>query len=179
MSVFADLKLIDIGETLATDGEFLRMAKPEILTAMCFAGEKTLRALKTTLPETEVIGVTVLTSLNDDDTRAMFAAPVVPLVARLTNTAINAGLDGLVASAQEAMILRQLIGDTITINTPGIRPLWHAVSNDDQNPERVMTPKRAMEAGADRIVVGRPITQSNNPYDAVMQTMEEIAAATQ
>ena len=72
LRVFADLKLFDIGETLATDGVFLKEVKPELLTTVCVAGVNAMQALKAELPDTEVLGVTVLTNLNDTDTQAMF-----------------------------------------------------------------------------------------------------------
>lgn len=176
--VLADLKLYDIGETLATDGVLLREFRPELLTAVCTAGVGPLRALKAELPNTEVLGVTVLTSLSDDDTRAMFVCSTEEAVCRFAGVAVSAGLDGVVSAPKEVEMLRADFGTLMTLNTPAVRPKWAIVPGDDQNPERVMTPTRAFEAGADRIVVGRPITKSKDPYDAVMRTLEEIASAT-
>ncbi|OHA59252.1 MAG: orotidine 5'-phosphate decarboxylase [Candidatus Vogelbacteria bacterium RIFOXYD1_FULL_46_19] len=183
LRVFADLKLIDIGETLSTDGVLLREAKPELLTTMCVAGFTAMQALKAELPDTEVLGVTVLTSLNDRDdgngnsTRTMFTCSTEEAVMRFAKVAAEAKIDGLISSPKEAAVLRAKFGLVLSLNTPAIRPKWAIVPGDDQNPDRIMTPAKAIQAGADRIVVGRPILQAKNPYDAVMRTLEEIASA--
>lgn len=178
LPVFADLKLFDIGETLSTDGILLKEAKPELLTTVCVAGVTAMQALKAELPDTEVLGVTVLTSLKDADTQAMFTCSTEEAVMRFAQVAADAKIDGLISSPKEAEMLRAKFGNFFSLNTPGIRPTWAIVPGDDQNPERIMTPRKAIEAGADRIVVGRPIVKAKNPYDAVMWTIEEIASAT-
>lgn len=178
LQVFADLKLFDIGETLSTDGVLLREAKPEILTTVCSAGALAMKALKTELPDTEVLGVTVLTSLAEQEVFAIHGLDKISDVAyNLALIGLSAGIDGFVSSAAEAVMLRDLVGDTMTINTPGIRPAWANVVGDDQNQKRVKTPGDAIKVGADRIVVGRPILLADNPYDAVMRTIDEIASA--
>lgn len=176
LKVFADLKLFDIKETLETDGECLKKWRPELLTVACVAGVDAMRTLNAELPETEVLGVTVLTSLNDADAHEMFTCPVDEAVMRLAGVAVEAGIDGLVLAPREAKRFRTEFGVPMSLNTPGIRPTWAIVPGDDQNPERIMTPARAIEAGADRIIVGRPIIGAVNPYDAAMRTIEEIAS---
>jgi orotidine-5'-phosphate decarboxylase len=178
LRVFADLKLVDIGETLTTDGILLREYEPELLTVMCVSGVGPLKALKAELPDTEVLGVTVLTSLTDDDTRAMFTCSTEEAVMRFAQVAADAKLNGLISSPREVELLRDKFGVLMTLNTPAIRPAWAIVSGDDQNPERIMTPWKTIKAGADRIVVGRPIIKAANPRDAVMRTIDEIASAT-
>lgn len=178
LRVFADLKLIDISETLSTDGILLQEVKPELLTTMCVSGISAMQALKAELPDTEVLGVTVLTSLKDADTRAMFTCSTEEAVMRFAQVAADAKIDGLISSPKEAEMLRAKFGIVLSLNTPAIRPTWAIVPGDDQNPERIMTPAKAIKAGADRIVVGRPIVKAENPYDAVMRTIEEIASAT-
>mgnify|MGYP000991530566 CR=1 FL=1 len=181
LRVFADMKLIDIGETLSTDGALLREAKPELLTTMCVSGITAMQALKTELPDTEVLGVTVLTSLKDADTQAMFTCSTEEAVMRFAQVAADARIDGLISSPKEAEVLRAKFGVILSLNTPAIRPTWATVPSDDQNPERIMTPAKAIKAGADRIVVGRPITkppQGVSSRDAVMRTIEEITSAT-
>ena len=177
LRVFADLKLFDISETLATDGMFLRQSKPELLTVACTAGIDAMRALKAQLPDTEVLGVSVLTTFNDDAAQAMFTCSTNEAVMRLSRLAAQAGVDGLISSAKEAAMLSAEFGLLFSCNTPAIRPTWAIVESDDQNPDRVMTPAKAIAAGADRIVVGRPIVQAANPRDAVIRTLEEIASA--
>lgn len=178
LRVFADLKLIDIGETLSTDGVLIREAKPELLTTMCVAGVTAMRALKAELPDTEVLGVTVLTSFKSADTQVMFQRTIEAAVRQFADIADIAGIDGLVSSPKHAIHLRAEFGNRFSLNTPGIRPAWAIVQGDDQNPEEIMTPAKAIKAGADRIVVGRPIVRDDNPYDAVMRTIDEIASAT-
>ncbi len=177
LGVFADLKLYDIGETLSTDGALLREVKPELLTVVCTAGVTAMQALKTALPDTEVLGVTVLTSLKEADAQAMFICSTEEAVLRFGQLARAAGIDGLTSSPREAGMLRARFGVCMSINTPAIRPTWATVLGDDQNPDRIMTPAKAVEAGADRIIVGRPIVRAANPYDAAMRTIEEIASA--
>lgn len=174
LKVFADLKLVDIPETLGTDGHLLAAVAPDLVTVMCQAGVTALKALKTWLPDTEVLGVTVLTSLNDKDVSEMFGCSVVEGVLRFARLARDAGLDGVIASAKEAELLRSLLGDGMTINTPAIRPSWSVVTGDDQNVNRVTTPADAMRLGADRIVVGRPIVRAADPREAVFRTIHEL-----
>lgn len=177
LSFFADLKLNDIDSTLATDAEFLECYKPNILTFMCSAGQKVVPALRRWLPATELVGVTVLTSLTQQDTYVIHGCAIKEAALHLAGLAKEANADGLVASAAEAWALRLYVGDDMSINTPAIRPSWAVVKDDNQNPDRIMTPAKAIQAGADRIVVGRPIVQAENPYDAVMRTIDELATA--
>ncbi len=178
LRVFADLKLYDIKETLSIDGILLCEAKPEFLTTVCSAGINAMQALKAELPDTEVLGVTVLTGLSDADTKTMFVCSTQEAVEKFAQIAADAHIDGLISSAVEAEMLRAKFGVLFSLNTPAIRPLWAIVSGDDQNPDRVMTPTKAIKAGADRIVVGRPIVKDKVPYDAAMRIIEEIASVT-
>lgn len=178
LKVFADLKLFDIGETLSTDGLLLRDAKPDMLTVLCTAGVSAMQALKAQLPETEVLGVTVLTSLMSGEVLRMFSCSIEEAVLKCASIADEAEIDGLISSPKEVRMLRAEFGTRFSLNTPGIRPMWAIVPGDDQNPERIMTPGKAIKAGADRIVVGRPIVRASNSYDAVMRTIDEIALVT-
>jgi orotidine-5'-phosphate decarboxylase len=177
LRVFADLKLIDIGETLSTDAVLIGEAKPELLTTMCVAGVTAMRALKAELPDTEVLGVTVLTSLKLSDTEEMFRASVEASVMKFALLAETAGLDGLICAPTDIGFIHNVVKRSLTFNTPAIRPTWAIVPGDDQNPERIMTPEKAIKAGADRIVVGRPIVKADKPYNAVMRTIDEISSA--
>lgn len=174
--VFADLKLYDIKETLSIDGMLLKEAKPELLTTVCTTGIDAMMALKNELPNTEVLGVTVLTNLKEEDTQAMFTCSIEEAVLRFSMLGPKANIDGFISSAKQAGMLRAKFGTLFTLNTPAIRPAWAIVKGDDQNPDQIMTPAKAILAGADRIVVGRPITQAADPYEAVMKTIEEIAS---
>lgn len=178
LRVFVDLKLFDIKETLSIDGALLFETKPELLTVVCSAGVEAMEALKAELPDTEVLGVTVLTSHDENIAQAMFCCSVEEAAVRFANFGKSAGIDGLISSAKEATVLSAGFGVLFSINTPAIRPTWAIVKGDDQNPDRIMTPFKAIKAGADRIVVGRPIIQAEKPRDAVMRTIDEIMLAT-
>lgn len=177
LRVFVDLKLFDISQTLSTDGVLLRETKPELLTVACTTGIEAMRLLKAELPDTEVLGVTVLTSLTDDDTRTMFTCSISEAVLRFAKLAVTAEIDGLISSATEVGMIRDEFGIFMSLNTPAIRPTWAIVPGDDQNPERIMTPTKAIMAGADRIIIGRPITGAKDPREAVMMTLDEIYAS--
>lgn len=177
--VFADLKLDDISETLATDGMFLREAAPELVTVKCTAGKVGMGELKASLPHTEVLGVTLLTTHDDVDAERIFGSPTVDdAVLKFALEAEEAQIDGIICAATEVAMLKQNIQYPFTYNTPAVRPAWSVVEGDDQNPDRVMTPRKAIQAGADRLVIGRPIVRAANPLDAIRRTVEEIEQAT-
>jgi len=114
-----------------------------------------------------LIAVSVLTSMSDDDLKKLNVnCTVAEQVEQLTTLALDAGLDGMVCSAQEAVYLRQKFGEAPLLITPGIRP--EGTNTDDQ--QRVMTPREAISAGSSYLVIGRPITQHPNP----LQALEEI-----
>ncbi len=177
LKVFADLKLNDIPATLEIDGILLNEYKPDLLTVMCSTGVVAMRALKAELPDTEVLGVTVLTSMTEKECHDLYGYSINVMVLHFTNGAQEAGIDGLIASPAETEKLRKHINPLMSINTPGVRPLWSVVEDEDQNLDRVMTPAKAIQVGATRLVIGRPITQSPNPREAVMRTLEEIDSA--
>ncbi len=177
LRVFADLKLVDISGTLATDGVLIREANPEILTVMCAAGLSAMEALKVELPDTEVLAVTVLTTFSHEDSETIYGRSVGNAALALAKIADWSRMDGLICAATENEMIRKYFKNRFSLNNPAIRPTWAIVPSDDQNPERIMTPAKAIKAGADRIVVGRPIVKAENPYDAVMRTIDEIAKA--
>lgn len=177
LRTFADLKLFDIEETLSTDGVLLREVYPELLTVVCSAGIASMKALKEAFPDIELLGVTVLTNLRDSDTEAMFLCSTQEAVMRFAQFAADAGIGGLISAATEVKMLREKFGNSLSYNTPAIRPSWAIIPGDDQNPDRIMTPAKAIAAGASRIIVGRPIVRADNPYDAAMRTIEEIDSA--
>lgn len=182
LKVFADLKLIDIPKTMKIDGEMLKEVKPEILTVMCCAGVDGMRDVQETLKGiTEVLGVTVLTSLDEKKCKEIFVCSPKAGVLKFAHMAQSAGLGGLILSPKEVEIIKSEPKlASLILNTPGIRPEWSVVKGDDQ--ARVVTPKKAIESGADRIVIGRPITQAGpndkglpqTPREAVERTLEEI-----
>lgn len=177
LDVFGDWKLNDIKETLVTDSSLMRRVGLRFITVMCSTGIDGLRAFKSELPNTNVLGVTVLTSLTERDAEAIYGFSIERSAKRLAEMGQSAGLDGFVASGKEATILRETFGDRPLIVTPAIRPASLLVAGDDQNPDRIMTPAKALKAGADVLVVGRPITQAANPLEATKRTLDEIDSA--
>ena len=118
-----------------------------------------------------LIGVTVLTSLSSEELNEIgISATPQEQVLRLARLSKQSGLDGIVCSAQEALSLRTELGDKFCLVTPGIRPA--GVSANDQ--KRIMTPAQAIIAGSDYLVIGRPITQAEDPRKALIAINEEI-----
>ena len=121
-----------------------------------------------------MLGVTILTSATDQTLiEAGIDRPVAELVPRLARLAQLAGLDGVVASPREVELIRRACGDDFLVVTPGVRPA--AAALDDQ--KRVTTPAEAIAAGADYLVVGRPISAAPDPVTAAEAIVEEMAAA--
>lgn len=122
--------------------------------------------------QTRILAVTVLTSLTDGMLQQEIGLPetAAQAVPRLARMAVDAGAHGIVCSPREIALVREAVGQGPLIVTPGIRPRW--ASKDDQ--ARVMTPREAMEAGADMIVVVRPILKHENPPEAVRLIQEEL-----
>jgi len=173
LNVFADLKLIDIPNTMKTDAEFLLEVNPDILTVMSCAGIDGMHAVQNIIGEScEILGVTILTSLNEEECQNIFTCSTKAGVLRFARMTQLAGLGGLILSPKEVDILKDRFELTLSLNTPGIRPEWSLVKEDDQS--RILTPSKAIEKGARRIILGRPITGAYNPKDAVLKTIEEI-----
>lgn len=185
LKVFADLKLIDIPNTMETDGEMLSEVKPEILTVMCCAGIDGMNTVQRVLGDsTEILGVTILTSLNEEECQAIFTCSTKAGVLRFARMAQLAGLGGLILSPKEVGIVSDRFELVLSLNTPGIRPEWGIVKGDDQARARVLTPREAIENDAERVVTGRPVTGAkpndkrlpSSPREAVERTLEEIQA---
>jgi orotidine-5'-phosphate decarboxylase len=177
LRVFDDAKLYDIEETLKTDATLLNYSPPEMLTVSCSASLKFAATLKELLPETEIFGVTVLTGMTEAECWSVYNRPLQYAVRALAARAAKAGLHGVICSAKEVSSMKGVIRKSMSINTAAIRPTWYNVERDDQNKFRTATPKEAIQRGAHRIIVGRPITRAENPYDATMRTIDEIASA--
>ena len=174
--VFLDLKFHDIPNTVA--GAVSEAAKLNVtmLTVHASGGTKMLKAATEASAQSSskplILGVTVLTSLSDEDLQEQgITEGVQPHVLRLAGTALKAGCSGIVASAKEASHLRQMLGTGFAIVTPGVRPSGTEVGDQ----ARVVTPKEAIEAGATYIVVGRPITDATDPATAAAAILQEIS----
>jgi len=180
MPVFLDLKFHDIPNTVAGAVRAAAPIAPYMLNvhasggatmmraaaeaASCFEGEKPI-----------VLGVTVLTSMNEDDL-AQVGVNDTPLeqVLRLATLAHESGLDGVVCSAREVGDIRRILPATFKLVVPGIRPDW--ASADDQ--KRIVTPSNAVAMGADYLVIGRPITGAADPVEAADRIAAEIESGT-
>jgi orotidine-5'-phosphate decarboxylase len=170
--VFVDLKLHDIGNTVAQGvksvsrlgATFLTVhAYPQTMQAAVDAREAGLR----------ILAVTVLTSSNDSDlVEAGYRMGVSDLVARRAEQARAIGVDGLVSSGEEVAKLRAIVGDKLALVTPGIRP----VGSDVGDQKRIATPAAAITAGSDYLVVGRPIIAAADPKAAAEAIVAEIAS---
>lgn len=172
--VFVDLKLHDIGNTVAQGvksvarlgATFLTVhAYPQTMQAAVEAREGRLR----------ILAVTVLTSMDDADLKAAgYATTVAALVARRAAQARDLGVDGLVCSPEEAPTVRGIVGDKLCLVTPGIRP----AGADAGDQKRIATPAAAIAAGADYLVVGRPVIAAPDPKAAAEAIVAEISQAT-
>jgi orotidine-5'-phosphate decarboxylase len=172
--VFLDLKLHDIGNTVARGVESIAKLGATFLTVHAYP--QTMRAAAEARAGTDlkILAVTVLTSYDDGDLHAAgYRLGVSDLVEARAQQAQVLGLDGLVCSAEEAAALRKLVGHQMRLVTPGIRPAGSA--SGDQ--KRIMTPARALAAGADYLVVGRPVLEAADPKAAAEAIQAEIAPA--
>jgi len=171
-NVFLDLKLLDIDNTVAKGVESVAQMGVTMLTLHAYP--KAMRAAVASLGSNPLtlLGVTVLTSMDAADLQeAGYAHNPADLVAQRARQAKEAGMGGLVASAQEAQAIRAIIGPNMAIVTPGIRPA--SARTDDQ--KRVMTPKDALQAGASHLVVGRPIMAASDRREAANAILEEMS----
>jgi orotidine-5'-phosphate decarboxylase len=160
VEVFLDLKLHDIPATVAAAARAVHRLHPDMLTVHAAGGATMVRAAAEAAPSAKIIAVTVLTSLGSADLdRIGLAGPVSDAVRRLAGLAVEAGAHGLVCSAREVAEVRAEVGPDILIVTPGIRP----AGSDANDQARVATPEEALRAGADLLVVGRPITGAADP----------------
>ncbi|HVM61738.1 MAG TPA: orotidine-5'-phosphate decarboxylase [Verrucomicrobiae bacterium] len=161
---FLDLKFHDIPNTVAKAVESAAALKVRMLTLHASGGEEMLRAAAAVADHPLLLGVTVLTSVGGN---------VRAEVLRLARLAKKSGLNGVIASPREIHPLRELLGEKFLIVTPGIRPA--KAERGDQR--RTMTPAEAIIAGADYIVVGRPIVDAASPARAAQRIAEEVAFA--
>src|SRR5215469_1145926 len=174
--VFLDLKFHDIPNTVAAAVKDAAKLGVSMLTVHASGGGAMLRAAvdaaRATNPSTMILAVTVLTSLEQRDLEhGGVRGSLVDHVSRLAALALTSGCHGVVASAQEAATLRTELGDDCLIVTPGVRPI--GVGHGDQ--ARVVTPAEAMASGASYIVVGRPITEAENPAEEAREILAQMA----
>ncbi len=170
--IFLDLKLHDIPNTVARAVESASELGVEMLTIHLSGGSEMIRAAAAARKrEMSILGVTVLTSSTQHTLDEVGIGEQLDRhVLRLGNLGVAAGIDGVVASPFETRFLRNELGDKITIVVPGVRPSW----SEPGDQKRFMTPREALEAGANYLVIGRPITAHKNPREAVEKILEEF-----
>ncbi len=172
--VFIDLKLHDIGNTVARGVESIAKLGATFLTVHAYPQTMKAACEGRTGSNLKILAVTVLTSYDDDDLQAAgYRAGVADLVATRARQAQQIGIDGLVCSPEEAASLRKIVGGQLSLVTPGIRPAGAATGDQ----KRIMTPARAITAGADYLVVGRPVLEAADPRAAAEAIVSEIAQA--
>ena len=179
--VFLDLKFHDIPNTVAKAGEEATKHNVTMFNLHALGGfemmKKTVeasRAVAKTLgvPKPLILAVTILTSMDEGTIKEVgIQGPILEQVGRLASLALKAGVDGVVASPQEIGIIRERCGDKFLIVTPGIR--MPSGKSDDQ--KRTLSPKEAIAAGADYLVIGRPIKEAKDPLEAVRKIVEDIS----
>ena len=172
--VFLDLKLHDIGNTVEKGVESVARLGAAFLTVHAYPQTMKAAAEGRGNSNLRILAVTVLTSYDDADLAAAGYEMSVPeLAAARAAQAHDIGIDGLVCSAEEAANLRSVAGPGMVLVTPGIRPAGSATGDQ----KRIMTPARAIAAGADYLVVGRPITEAADPKAAADAIQAEIKQA--
>ncbi len=172
--VFLDLKLHDIGNTVQKGVESVAQIGATFLTVHAFPQTMKAAVEGKKGSKLRILAVTVLTSYDDADLAAAGYDMSVPeLAAARAAQARDMGIDGLVCSAEEARKLRDIAGPGMVLVTPGIRPAGAATGDQ----KRIMTPARAIEAGADYLVVGRPVVEAKDPKAAADNIVAEIEQA--
>ncbi|HWB71423.1 MAG TPA: orotidine-5'-phosphate decarboxylase, partial [Egibacteraceae bacterium] len=167
--VFLDLKLHDIPSVVAGAAEAAARLGVRMLTVHASGGPAMIAAAVRAAPTVTILAVTVLTSLHDAALAAVGQPPAASQVQRLVRLAADAGAGGIVCAPEEVRAVRAAAGGALTVVVPGIRP--HGWQHHDQS--RVATPRQALSAGADHIVVGRPITDAPDPAAAAAAILRE------
>lgn len=173
--IFLDLKFHDIPNTVAGACRSAKVYGVDLLTLHATAGRKALQAATEavgTNPRPKLLAITLLTSLNSRELAFDLKIPLeLPEYAlQMALLAKESGIDGAVCSPHEVAQLRQVCGDNFLLVCPGVRPSW--AETGDQG--RIMTPSQALQAGADYLVIGRPITAAENPVEAWERIGEEL-----
>ena len=171
-SIFLDWKLHDIGATVERSARVLAGAGCDLLTVHAEPQVMAAAVKAKAGSDLKILAVTVLTSLTDADLIEMgYAFSARDLVARRIRQAVDCGVDGIVSSPHEAALAREIAGPDFLVVTPGVRPFWSA-KNDQA---RAATPADALKAGASHLVCGRPITAANDPREAALKVVAEMA----
>ena len=171
--IFLDLKLHDIPNTVENGLEALNKIKPILTTIHVSGGDEMMKSSVKNKKFTKILGVTILTSMDIKQTNKIYKEKNLSLlVKKFAKFAKKNGLDGVVCSPKEIEAIRKEIGKDFIIVTPGIR-LKNKIKGDDQ--KRVETPEKAIEMGANYLVIGRPITKSENPLKTLKQINKTLS----
>lgn len=166
--IFLDLKLHDIPNTVKNGLEALNKIRPILTTIHISGGDEMMKSSVKDKRFTKILGVSILTSIDSKQTKKFYNQKnVSSLVKKFAKFAKKNGLDGVICSPKEIKVIRKATGKNFIIVTPGIR-LKSKIKSDDQ--KRVETPEKAIEMGANYLVIGRPITKSKNP----LKTLKKI-----
>lgn len=173
--LFLDLKLHDIPNTVRAAVESVADLSPKFLTVHASGGAKMVEAAASVSPSIEIVAVTILTSLSDDEVYEIgYREPALSSAVALAALGAKSGARAIVSSPFEAQGIRNAVGPAITIITPGVRP----AGSDANDQTRIMTPAQAIENGANYFVIGRPITSlSTVSLSAMGEKAEEILAS--
>ncbi len=164
--IFLDLKLHDIPNTVSKGIAAIEKLKPLLTTIHISGGEDMLKSSLTAKRKTKILGVSILTSLNDPEVLKFYNEKRAEIVVKkFTHIVKKNKLDGIVCSPKEIKIVRKILGKKFLIVTPGIRLNTNSVKSDDQ--KRVLSPQKAIDLGANLLVIGRPITDSKKPLDEI------------
>ena len=171
--IFLDLKLHDIPNTVEKGLEAIVKMKPLFTTIHISGGDEMMLISGSNKKKTKILGVSILTSLNSNQTKKYYNQKnISELVKKFSQAAKKNKLDGVVCSPKEIKYIRKKIGKNFIIVTPGIR-INNKIKADDQ--KRVETPKKAIELGANFLVIGRPITESKNPLKVLKELNKQLS----
>ena len=167
--IFLDLKLHDIPNTVSQGIKAINKLEPYFTTIHLSGGDEMQKTAFLSKGKVKLLGVSILTSIDNIQAKKYyFNQNIEEIITNFANYALLNQLDGIVCSPKEIKIIKKVVSNKILIITPGIRPKNFNISNDDQ--KRIMTPEEAIGEGADYLVIGRPITQSQDP----LKTLKEI-----
>ena len=172
-NVFCDPKLHDIPNTVASQVALLAGAWADLITVHCAGGGDMLAAaLSARSGSARLLGVTVLTAFSDRMSRAVYGRPAAEQVRRFAAESLEAGLDGIICSPADLGAVGKIDPERRLLRvTPGVRPAWYDRADDQQ---RVLAPRDALAAGADLLVIGRPITGAEDPREACERIAAEL-----
>ena len=172
INIFLDLKLHDIPNTVEHGIKSISELNPYFTTVHIAGGDKMIKAAIDNKRNTKILGVSILTSLNQEQINVFYPKnKLEDIIDNYINYALINNLDGIICSPHEIKKVKEIAGDKLIIVTPGIRPTYYSKTDDQK---RVMSPSKAINLGSNYIVIGRPITQSSDPLNEIKKINFEI-----